>query len=323
MKLLIKMSSFVGRTFALWVLIFAGLAFAAPDAFKWIGPYIPWLLGVIMFGMGATLTPNDFKEVFRQPRAVFIGVAAQFIIMPLLAYILAVIFRLPPEIAVGVILVGSAPGGTSSNVVTYLARGNTALSVACTSVSTLLAPFLTPLIFYFLAQHWLEISASAMFISIVKMVIIPIVLGLLLRMVGKRYVAEASKAFPLISVIAIVMIVCAVVAGSKDRLLETGLIIFAVVILHNGLGYLLGFWLGRLFKLNYEDSKAISVEVGMQNSGLGAALAAIHFEPITAVPSAIFSFWHNISGAILASYWAGKQAKRERLADEKSQLEQF
>lgn len=323
MKLLIKMSSFVGRTFALWVLIFAGLAFAAPDAFKWIGPYIPWLLGVIMFGMGATLTPNDFKEVFRQPRAVFIGVAAQFIIMPLLAYILAVIFRLPPEIAVGVILVGSAPGGTSSNVVTYLARGNTALSVACTSVSTLLAPFLTPLIFYFLAQHWLEISASAMFFSIVKMVIIPIVLGLLLRMVGKRYVAEASKAFPLISVIAIVMIVCAVVAGSKDRLLETGLIIFAVVILHNGLGYLLGFWLGRLFKLNYEDSKAISVEVGMQNSGLGAALAAIHFEPITAVPSAIFSFWHNISGAILASYWAGKQAKRERLADEKSQLEQF
>lgn len=323
MKLLIKLSNFLGRTFAFWVLLFAALAFIAPEAFTWIAPYIPWLLGVIMFGMGATLTPADFKLIFKAPRAVFIGVAAQFIIMPLLAYLLALIFRLPPEIAVGVILVGSAPGGTASNVITYLARGNTALSVACTSVSTLLAPFLTPAIFYFLAQHWLEISAGALFVSIVKMVIIPIILGLALRMVGKRYVAEASKAFPLISVITIVLIVSAIVGGSKDRLLETGVVIFLVVILHNGLGFLLGFWLSRLFKLNYEDSKAVSVEVGMQNSGLGAALAAIHFEPITAVPSAIFSFWHNISGALLASYWAGKQARREHLADRKSQLEQF
>ncbi len=312
MNTIIKINQFIGKTFALWVLIFALWAFYTPGGFKWIAAYIPWLLGIIMFGMGVTLTFGDFKEVARRPIAVAVGVVSQFVVMPLVAYLLAVAFRLPAEIAVGVILVGSCPGGTASNVMTYLARGNTALSVACTSISTLLAPVLTPAIFYVLASQWLEVSASAMFISVLKIVLLPIALGLVVRAIWKAKVAEATRILPLISVIAIVMIVAAVVAGSKAKIMESGLLIFGIVVLHNSIGYLLGFMLGKLFKLPYEDNKAIAIEVGMQNSGLGAALAMAHFSPLAAVPSALFSVWHNISGSLLATYWASKAERLKK-----------
>jgi bile acid:Na+ symporter, BASS family len=309
MQGLVKVSQFFGKTFAIWVLVVAALAFFLPGQFLWIGPYISILLGVIMFGMGMTLTVKDFGEVFRQPKSVLIGVASQFIVMPLLAYALAKGFNLPAEIAIGVILVGACPGGTASNVMTFLAKGNTALSVAVTSVSTLLAPILTPAIIYVLAREWLEVSAASMFTSILKIVILPIILGLIVQFFLKEQAKKSVDIMPLVSVIAIVMIVAAVVAGSKEKIIESGLLIFAVVILHNGLGYLLGFLIAKLFKLDYADQKAISIEVGMQNSGLGAALAAAHFSPIAAVPSAIFSFWHNISGPLLATYWARRGNK--------------
>jgi bile acid:Na+ symporter, BASS family len=309
MQGLVKISQFFGKTFAIWVLVVAALAFFLPGQFLWIGPYISILLGVIMFGMGMTLTVKDFGEVFRQPKSVLIGVASQFIVMPLLAYALAKGFNLPAEIAIGVILVGSCPGGTASNVMTFLAKGNTALSVAVTSVSTLLAPILTPAIIYVLAREWLEVSAASMFTSILKIVILPIILGLIVQFFLKEQAKKSVDIMPLVSVIAIVMIVAAVVAGSKEKIIESGLLIFAVVILHNGLGYLFGFLIAKLFKLDYADQKAISIEVGMQNSGLGAALAAAHFSPIAAVPSAIFSFWHNISGPLLATYWARRNRK--------------
>jgi bile acid:Na+ symporter, BASS family len=309
MQGLVKISQFFGKTFAIWVLVVAALAFFLPGQFLWIGPYISILLGVIMFGMGMTLTVKDFGEVFRQPKSVLIGVASQFIVMPLLAYALAKGFNLPAEIAIGVILVGACPGGTASNVMTFLAKGNTALSVAVTSVSTLLAPILTPAIIYVLAREWLEVSAASMFTSILKIVILPIILGLIVQFFLKEQAKKSVDIMPLVSVIAIVMIVAAVVAGSKEKIIESGLLIFAVVILHNGLGYLFGFLIAKLFKLDYADQKAISIEVGMQNSGLGAALAAAHFSPIAAVPSAIFSFWHNISGPLLATYWARRNRK--------------
>jgi bile acid:Na+ symporter, BASS family len=309
MQGLVKVSQFFGKTFAIWVLVVAALAFFLPGQFLWIGPYISILLGVIMFGMGMTLTVKDFGVVFRQPKSVLIGVASQFIVMPLLAYALAKGFNLPAEIAIGVILVGSCPGGTASNVMTFLAKGNTALSVAVTSVSTLLAPILTPAIIYVLAREWLEVSAASMFTSILKIVILPIILGLIVQFFLKEQAKKSVDIMPLVSVIAIVMIVAAVVAGSKEKIIESGLLIFAVVILHNGLGYLFGFLIAKLFKLDYADQKAISIEVGMQNSGLGAALAAAHFSPIAAVPSAIFSFWHNISGPLLATYWARRNRK--------------
>ncbi|WP_407491212.1 bile acid:sodium symporter family protein [Acinetobacter baumannii] len=308
MSALLRFTQFVQKTFALWVIIFAALALWQPEFFVWLKAYIPWILGIIMLGMGMTMTVDDFKGVLQSPKAVLIGVVAQFVVMPGLAFILCKIFNLPPEIAVGVILVGCCPGGTASNVITYMAKGNVALSVACTSVSTLLAPVLTPTIFYLLASQWLKIDAASMFISILQVVLLPIVIGLILRTWLKRQVESYIQVMPLVSVIAIVAIVAAIIGGSKAAILQSGLLILAVVILHNGLGYLLGFTAARFFKLPYADSKAIAIEVGMQNSGLGVALAAVHFaaSPITAVPSAIFSLWHNISGPALATYWASK-----------------
>ena len=311
MSAFLRFTQFIQKTFALWVVLFAGIALIVPEAFVWLKVYITWMLGIIMFGMGMTMTVDDFKGVLQSPKAVVIGVVAQFVVMPGLAYLLCQLFQLPPEIAIGVILVGCCPGGTASNVITYMAKGNTALSVACTSVSTILAPVLTPAIFYLLASQWIEINAMSMLGSILQVVLFPIILGLVVRSVLKQKVDAYIQVMPLISVIAIVAIVAAIIGGSKAQILESGLLILGVVALHNGLGYLLGFWASRLFKLPYADSKAIAIEVGMQNSGLGVALAAVHFaaSPITAVPSAIFSLWHNISGPALATYWASKANK--------------
>ena len=308
MSAFLKFTQFVQKTFAIWVLLFAAIAMVLPDIFVWLKAYIPWMLGIIMLGMGMTMTVGDFKSVLQSPKAVMIGVLAQFMVMPGLAYALCKLLQLPTEIAIGVILVGCCPGGTASNVITYMAKGNTALSVACTSVSTLLAPIFTPAIFYMLASQWLEINAMSMLVSILQVVLFPIIVGLIIRSLFKKQVGAYIQVMPLISVVAIVAIVAAIIAGSRTQILESGLLILGVVALHNGLGYLLGFWASRWLKLPYADCKAVSIEVGMQNSGLGVALAATHFaaSPLTAVPSAIFSLWHNISGPALATYWASR-----------------
>ncbi|MCA0173499.1 bile acid:sodium symporter family protein [Bacillus sp. RAR_GA_16] len=320
MKALENASRFAGNTFAIWVLLFAVLGFIYPEGFTWITSYITILLGIIMFGMGMTLSTNDFKEVVKQPKSVAIGVAAQFIIMPLLAYALAVIFQLPAEVAVGVILVGCCPGGTASNVMTYLSKGNTALSVAITAVSTVLAPLLTPALVLLFASQWLPVSAGDLFLSIFQMVVVPITLGFIVKLLFKEKVSESVKALPLVSVISIVAIVAAVVGASKERIAETGLLIFSIVILHNLLGLIIGYYLAKLLRLNEPDQRAISIEVGMQNSGLGAALAAAHFNPIAAVPSAIFSVWHNISGPILATIWSKRKptTKKQNVLSKRS-----
>ncbi|MCM3388681.1 bile acid:sodium symporter family protein [Ureibacillus chungkukjangi] len=312
MNTLQKVGKFAGDTFALWVLVAAGFAIWLPENFTWLGNYITPLLGIVMFGMGMTIKLTDFKLILQHPKGVAIGVVSQFVVMPLLAFGLAKLFALPPEIAVGVILVGCCPGGTSSNVMTYLAKGNTALSVTITSVTTLLAPIMTPALIYLLASEWLPVSFSAMFLSVVKVVLVPIVLGILAQLIFKPLVEKSVAILPTVSVIAIVLIVAAVVSGSRDRILETGLVIFAIVILHNGLGYLFGYLIGKLFKLEYADKKAVSIEVGMQNSGLGANLAMAHFDPVSAVPSAIFSFWHNISGPIIATYWSSRASRKNK-----------
>lgn len=301
MQFLARLSQFVGKTFALWVLLFAILAFFFPAPFKVVGPYIVPLLGLIMFGMGLTLSKDDFKEVAKRPVDVAIGVAGQFVIMPGLAWLLAKGLGLPPEVAVGVILVGCCPGGTASNVMTFLARGDVALSVAVTSVTTLLAPVVTPALIYLLASQWIEVSASAMFWSIVQVVVLPIAVGVIAQSLLREKVKAAVAVLPLVSVAAIVAIVAAVVAGNQARIATSGLMIFAVVVLHNGLGLLLGYWLAKLTGMDVSKRKAISIEVGIQNSGLGVALATAHFSPLAAVPSAIFSVWHNISGPIVAT----------------------
>ncbi|MBJ7262618.1 MAG: bile acid:sodium symporter family protein [Burkholderiaceae bacterium] len=296
-----RLSRLLCNTFPIWVLLFTVFAFFYPAAFQGIGPYIVPLLALIMFGMGLTLSKADCREVLRRPLAVAIGVGGQFIAMPTLAWILVTVLALPPEIAVGVILVGCCPGGTASNVMTFLARGDVALSVAITSMTTLLAPIVTPALIYLLANQWMEISASAIFWSVVQVVILPIALGMLAQGVFKEKIQAGIAVVPPISMVIIIAIVAAVVAGNQAHIATSGLMIFVVVVLHNGLGLLIGYGLAKLAGLSPARRKAISIEVGMQNSGLGVALATAHFSPLAALPSAIFSVWHNISGPLAAT----------------------
>lgn len=312
LRALEKISSFANSTFALWVVLFSLLSFLYPSSFVWISNYISILLGIIMFGMGLTLSLDDFKAVLKQPKSVLIGVLGQFTIMPSLAYGLALLFQLPPEVAIGVILVGCCPGGTASNVMTYLAKGNTALSVAVTSVATLIAPFLTPVLIMLFASQWLEVSASSLLVSILKIVLLPIILGIIVKLLFKNGVEKSIKALPLISVIGIVAVAAGVVAVNAESIADAALKMIFIVMLHNLFGLFFGWLLARLFRLDEGSQKALSIEVGMQNSGLGAALALAHFSPIAAVPSAIFSVWHNISGPLLATYWGKKHERKEK-----------
>ncbi|MBF5078818.1 bile acid:sodium symporter family protein [Paracoccus sp. NBH48] len=309
MKSLASLSRFVGNTFAAWVVLFAVLGFLLPDLFRQLTPWIVTLLGIIMFGMGLTISGRDFAEVLRRPVNVGVGVASQFLIMPLLAVALTMIIPMSPEVAAGVILVGCCPGGTSSNVMTYLAKGDVALSVACTSVTTLMAPIVTPFLMLMLASEYLPVDAWAMFQSIVKVVLLPLALGFAAQKLLPAFVRAAVPALPLVSVTGIVLIVAAVVGASKGAIIQSGLIIFAVVVLHNMLGYLIGFIAARLAGLDLAARKAIAIETGMQNSGLAAALATAYFSPLTAVPAAIFSVWHNISGALVANILSRMKAR--------------
>ncbi|MGG1445294.1 bile acid:sodium symporter family protein [Brevibacillus laterosporus] len=311
-----RISSFAGKTFTVWVLLFSVIAYVYPEHFTWIGAYVIPLLGIVMFGMGLTISASDFKEVFRRPKDVALGVIGHYLVMPLLAFLLAYFLELPPEIAVGVILVGCCPSGTASNVMVFLSRGDVALAVAIASVSTLLAPVVTPFLILLLASKWVDINIWSLFYSIIQVVIIPLALGLFVKKYFGKQAAASVKALPLVSVVAIVLIICGVVAGNQAKLASAGLIIFAVVVLHNVLGFLLGFLFARLCGMDLAKQKAVAMEVGMQNSGLGVAIATAHFSPLAAVPSAIFSVWHNISGSVLASIFSRMKEKNEVNMDE-------
>ena len=314
MRAIALLSRFVGNTFALWVLLFAVLAFLAPQWFRPLAPAIVPMLGIVMFGMGLTLKLEDFAEVARHPWRVCLGVVAHFLIMPGVAWLLCQLLQLPPEIAVGVILVGCCPSGTASNVMTWLARGDLALSVAIAAVTTLLAPLLTPALIWLLASAWLPVSFAELFWSILQVVLLPIALGVVAQRLFGARVGKVVEVLPLVSVVCIVVIVAAVVAASQAKIAESGLLIMAVVILHNSFGFLLGYLAGRVFGLPLAQRKSLALEVGMQNSGLGAALASAHFSPLAAVPSALFSVWHNISGATLSSWFRRLTDKPEENA---------
>jgi len=301
-----KASQWIGKTFAIWALLSAVLGFIFPEFFASFAKYIVPILGIIMFGMGTTLRTEDFVEIIKRPKLVLVGLLAQFTLMPLIAYVLTVVFKLDPMIAVGVILVGCCPGGTSSNVITFLAKGDVALSVSITSISTLLAPILTPILLKIFAGQLIEIELASMMISITKMVILPILLGLAFHKILGAKVQIANDILPMVSVLGIAIIIAAVIAVSRDTILTSGLLVFIVVALHNCIGYLLGYLLAKLSGFSEAQRRAIMVEVGMQNSGLGAALAATYFNPAASLPSAIFSVWHNFSGALVANFFVGK-----------------
>ena len=295
--------------FPLLILAAALVGFLAPETAKTLLPQVNLFLGIIMFGMGLTLTLPDFALVAKRPLPVLLGVVAQYAIMPLLGLAVALLLRLPPELAAGVILVGSAPGGTSSNVISYLARADTALSVAMTSVSTLLAPLLTPLLTLWLAGQYMAVDGAAMATSIVTIVLLPVLGGLVVRLLLHRLVDRLLPALPWVSVVFIALVVAAVVGNSAATVLSAGALVLAAVVLHNGLGYALGYGVARALRVPVRSARTVSIEVGMQNSGLAAGLAAQYISPAAALPGAVFSLWHNLSGAVLALLFRRSDAR--------------
>lgn len=294
------------------LVVIAGVAgFLLPGAFKPLAPSVPWLLGIIMFCMGLTLTPPDFSSVARRPWAVALGIIAHYVIMPGAGWLIATALQLPPELAAGVILVGCAPSGTASNVMAFLAKGDVALSVAVATVSTLIAPLLTPALTLLLAGAFLNVDAGGMVLDIVKTVLVPVVLGLLVRLFLKRAVRFVLPVLPWVSAAVIALIVAVVVAGSAGKILAAGGIVFLAVVLHNGFGLGLGYLAGKLGRLDSKARRALAFEVGMQNSGLAATLATAHFTPLAALPSAVFSLWHNVSGAVVAAWMARRPLPAE------------
>lgn len=299
--------NFISRYVGVIVLLVAVVALLLPGSFRWIDTVcINPLLGLVMFGMGLTLNPHDFKIVFSRPKDVIIGCLAQFIVMPGLAWLLAKAFQLPPELAIGVILVGCCPGGTASNVMTYLAKGDLALSVGMTAASTVLAPVLTPLLTWMIAGTYVHVNALSMFLSIVQVVILPIIIGFIVQKYCPKFTSKAVGFLPGFSSIAIALIAGTVVSHSAERLLSSGLVVVLVVMLHNICGLILGFGVSKLMHMEYKKCVAISIEVGMQNSGLACSLATLHFAayPMATIPGAIFSVWHNISGAMMARLYS-------------------
>jgi BASS family bile acid:Na+ symporter len=270
---------------------------------------VPYLLGVIMFCMGLTLTLPDLASVAKRPWAVGLGILAHYVVMPGAGWLIAVALHLSPELAAGVILVGCAPSGTASNVMAFLAKGDVALSVAVATVSTLIAPIVTPALTLFLAGSFLNVDAGAMVLDIVKTVLLPVIAGLLARLFLRQAVKAVLPALPWISAVVISVIVAIVVAGSASKIVAAGGIVFLAVILHNGFGLGLGYAAGKLGRLDARARRALAFEVGMQNSGLAATLATAHFSPLAALPSAVFSVWHNISGAVVAAWLARKPLK--------------
>ena len=289
---------------AVIVLAVAALALFVPGSCLWIRTsWINYLLMLVMFGMGLTLRPEDFVIVFKQPKNIVTGCLAQFTIMPLLAFGLGRAFGLEEGLLAGVILVGTCPGGTASNVMTYLSGGDVPLSVGMTSVNTLLSPVLTPAITYLLLRTTVRVDAAGMFFSIIRVVIVPLLLGFIINRIAGEHKERVSELLPLVSVTAITLIVAAVVSHNSERIFQTGAVVFIVVILHNILGYAAGFLLGLTLKLPAAKKKALAIEIGMQNSGLAASLAGSAFPDLAmaTVPGALFSVWHNISGALLAN----------------------
>ena len=304
-----KLCHYISEYMGVLVLAAALLALAFPAVLQQIPTtVINPLLGVIMFGMGLTLNLKDFKIVFSRPKDVIVGCLAQFTIMPLLAWGLSQLFSLDEALALGVVLVGCCPGGTASNVITYLAKGDLALSVGMTGVSTLLAPFMTPLLTWALAGKSVNVDVAGMLLSILWVVILPIIIGLIVKWIWPKFTEKAIDFLPAISTMAIVMIVAIVIGANAQKLLAGGLIIVVVVMLHNICGLSLGYLIGRLLGLSEPKKRAISIEVGMQNSGLASSLATLHFAayPLATIPGAIFSVWHNISGALVARLFIKK-----------------
>lgn len=299
-------------------MIFAGVSIALyyPDlfvevsGFKTTGLIIP-LIQIIMFGMGTAMSIKDFIGIIKTPKGVLIGVAAQLTIMPLVGFLLAKMSNFPPEIAAGIILIGCSPSGVASNVMAYLAKANLALSITITSISTLIAPFVTPWLMKLLAGEFVEIEVLGMMWSIVKMIILPIGVGLIFNRLRGNKFKWLDKTMPIVSMLGIGLIIVVITAAGRDSLLDIGAILALIVLVHNLLGYSVGYWLSRLLRMPERDARTIAIEVGMQNGGLASGIANSMGKITTmGLAPAVFGPLMNITGSILASYWHGKNPEQ-------------
>ena len=310
---LIRSINHLFNSYLSWiVLLMAVLAYMLPTFFAWMTPYVAYMLQFVMFAMGLTLT----AQVFKQPMKVILVSVIQFLWMPLAGFLVALIFNFPPEIGIGFILLGACPGGTASNVMTFLANGNVPLSVSATTVSTLLAPILTPLfvVLYAGATSSIEIQFMPMFISIVKIVLVPIILGIVLNYFIGSKIEPVKSVCPTIAAIAVLLILAAVTAVNQKQIAETGLIIFVACLVQNLSGYVVTFFICKILNIDVSSRRAMQIEVAMQNSALSVSLAMKHFTPQAAVAGAVFSIIHNFTGSIFAGIC--------RKHDDKEKLEQ-
>ncbi|MGH8781526.1 ketopantoate/pantoate/pantothenate transporter PanS [Paraburkholderia sp.] len=299
----------VTRLFPLWAVLVSLAAYFSPASVTPIAPHVTTLLTIIMLAMGVTLSVADFQRVFTRPAPVVAGIVLHYLVMPLAAWAIAKALRMPPDLTAGMVLVGSVASGTASNVMIYLARGDVALSVTISALSTLVGVFATPLLTRLYVDASIVVDVRGMLLSILQIVAVPIAVGLAINHLFNRVVRAIEPALPLISMVAILLIIAAVVGGTQKSIASVGLVVMLGVVLHNGIGLLGGYWGGRLLGFDEAVCRTLAIEVGMQNSGLAATLGKLYFTPIAALPGALFSVWHNLSGSLLAGYWAGRPAK--------------
>ncbi|MFV0574693.1 MAG: bile acid:sodium symporter family protein [Vibrio sp.] len=307
------------QLFPVWAILISFIAYFQPSLFQPLKDDIVPLLVIIMMAMGLTLTARDFLNVIQHKVAVLVGIILQFTVMPLAALLISFILGFSPELTIGMVLVGSVAGGTSSNVMCYLAKGDVALSISMTAISTLLGVVLTPLLSEMLAGKTVDVPAAAMLLSLVKIVLLPVAIGILINQFAHSFTKKLENILPVISMVAIVMIIGIVIALNASQFATIGPIIALAVILHNGLGLLAGYWVCRLLGFNETISRTISFEVGLQNSGLATALAMKFFTPASAMAGTLFSLWHNISGSLLAGYWSRKPVTDDSLPNKNTE----
>jgi BASS family bile acid:Na+ symporter len=296
----------ITRLFPLWALLIAIAAFLAPGVFKPIGAEVTLLLGIVMFAMGVTLSPADFRRVARRPAPVAAGIVIHYLIMPLAAWCIAKLLQMPADLAVGMVLVGSVASGTASTVMVYLAKGDVALSVTISAVSTLVGVVATPLLTRLYVDAGIAVNVTGLLLSIVRIVLVPVALGVIVNVLARGAVKRVEPALPLVSMLAILLIIAAVVGGTAKSIASVGPLVLLAVILHNGIGLLTGYFGGKLLGFDESVCRTLAFETGMQNSGLAATLGKLYFSPLAALPGAIFSVWHNLSGSLLAGWWSGR-----------------
>jgi BASS family bile acid:Na+ symporter len=309
------MQIFTIKAFPVLAIIFALLAAIFPQWFIPLSEWIVVLLGVIMFTMGMTLRVADFSRILKMPTVVAIGVAMQFLLMPLFGWILAWAFKLPPLLAAGLILVGSCPGGTASNVICFLSRGDVALSVTLTAISTVLAFLATPFLTWVYVGQSIDVPVLKMLLSILKIVLLPVLAGVVINTYFGQHLERIKPVLPVLSVLTIVIVIAIVTALNVDNFKELTFLVVIAVVLHNLLGLAAGYFITRGLGYDSQTARTLAIEVGMQNSGLGTALAVKYFGAAAALPGALFSVWHNLSGALLAQYWRSKDIKYNELGN--------